>query len=318
MRLLIKYALDEVFEKYIQYLNSNTQLSKATINRYRSAISSLVVWLKDTRLIENFEEIKLDDLLDFLSKPNEMTGMVAKAGTRAVTISSIRNLYKWAINNDLVSSDVSWFIKSPNVSEQMPEILLLEDAIKLEKTSIQRKFSSRDYLITLLLLLRGLRVSELVSLDINKVNFKNGTIIFTGKGGNIRTLYLTNKLIVALNQYIPERNAILVRRNRIHEQALFISEKLGKRLTQRGVQLIIDEIAQMANVKTIDTKKISPNKLRHTCASMLYNDGNGANISDIAELLGHKDKYSANKYAKLRKETNISPSIYSTNPLELT
>ncbi|MDO3679728.1 tyrosine-type recombinase/integrase [Paenibacillus ehimensis] len=309
---LNQYTLENVLENYIHYLNTEVEISKATVSRYKSAISLLIKWLKENGKIKFFDEITSYDLHTYINKTNEFTGISAKAKTKAVLISAIKNLYKWAINQNIVSSDISRFIQKPKINELLPEILLLEDATKFETSSMERKFSSRDNLITLLFLLRGLKVSELISIDLKNVNLNNSTIVYAGKGGISRTIYLTQKLIMILEKYIPERQAILVRRNKISEPALFISEKRGTRLTQRAIQLIIEEIGQKAKVKT------TPNKLRHTCAAMLYNNGNGANISEIAKLLGHKDPYSANKYTKLNKDIKIYPNLYSTNPLELT
>jgi site-specific recombinase XerD len=181
-----KFSLDDVHKEYFRYLNTNDKFSKATATRYGSDISIFISWFKEQREIKFFDDIKADDLQSFLNKPNESTGVIAKAKTRAVMVSAIKNLYNWALNQNIISSDVSRYIKRPHIGD------------------------------------------------------------------------LTKKLILAINKYIPERQANLIHHNKLNEQALFISEKRGQRLTRRGIQLIIDEIAQLAHIKTNVKEKNNP------------------------------------------------------------
>ncbi len=108
---------------------------------------------------------------------------------------------------------------------------------------------------------------------------------------------------------------ILEKRNRLEEPALLISEKQGKRLTRRSVELIIEEIAKDAGVRA-NNNKVTPHKLRHTCATVLYNDGEGADLLAIAELLGHADPKTTTIYTKVNIEK--MRKIVISNPLELT
>ncbi|WP_336788306.1 tyrosine-type recombinase/integrase [Paenibacillus sp. MMO-177] len=106
-------------------------------------------------------------------------------------------------------------------------------------------------MITTLFLLLGLRVSELVSIDLKHFNEDEGSITIIGKGNKERKLVLTPKILRALEVYKPARQISLQKRNRLDEPALFISEKQGKRLTRRAVELIIEVIAKEAGVKAI-------------------------------------------------------------------
>lgn len=187
--------------------------------------------------------------------------------------------------------------------------------MKFEHSAANRKFNERDSLITTLFLLLGLRVSELVNIDLKHFNEDEGSITIIGKGNKERKLVLTPKIIRALEIYKPARQEILEKRNRTVEPALFISVKQGKRLTRRAVELIIEEIAREAGVRA-NNYNVTPHKLRHTCATVLYNEGKGADLLAIDDLLGHTDPKTATIYTKVNIEK--MRKIVTSNPLELT
>ncbi|WP_206107413.1 tyrosine-type recombinase/integrase [Paenibacillus apii] len=112
---------------------------------------------------------------------------------------------------------------------------------------------------------------------------------------------MTPKILRALEIYKPVRQSILEKRSRTEEAALFISQKQGKRLTRRAMELIIETIANEAGVKA-NNQKVTPHKLTHTCATVLYNDGEGADLLAIADLLGHADPKTATIYTKVNIE----------------
>jgi site-specific recombinase XerD len=184
--------------------------------------------------------------------------------------------------------------------------------MKFLNAAAMRKIKERDELISILFLLLGMRVSELVSIDLEHINKDDGTIKIIGKGNKERQLSLTQKMIRAIDAYFPVREDILKRRNRIEEPALFVSEKLGKRLTRRSVELIVEQIADEAGVRASNLK-VSPHKLRHTCATVLYNEGE-ADLLAIAELLGHADPKSSTIYTKVNREK--LRVVVASNPLE--
>jgi len=105
-----------------------------------------------------------------------------------------------------------------------------------------RKIPERDYLITLIFLLLGVRVSELIGMNENDIHESKGVIKIRGKGSKERELTLTPKLIQSIDQYKPVRRRILVERNNKDDVALFVNEKHGKRLTRRGVEHIIEQL----------------------------------------------------------------------------
>lgn len=321
---MTKYTIDDLIDSFTVYLEVNMNYSKGTVEVYNRTAVRLASWLKEVRNVTYIGDITANDIQLFLGtlrhpnsdeSPKKKAGKVFEATTRARIVSAIKQFFKWAVKQQYLQYDVSQYIENPKLGERLPKSLTLQDAMKFEQYAAKRKFRERDYLITTLFLLLGLRVSELVSIDLEHFNEDDGSLTVIGKGNKERKLVLTPKIIRALEIYKPTRQMILQKRNRIDELALFISEKRGQRLTRRSVGLIIEEIAKDAGVRA-NNYKVTPHKLRHTCATVLYNDGEGADLLAIAELLGHADPKTATIYTKANIEK--MRKIVTSNPLELT
>ncbi|CAI6084926.1 tyrosine-type recombinase/integrase [Cohnella sp. JJ-181] len=322
-------TIDDLIDSFTVYLGVNKNYAKGTVEIYNRTVVKLSSWLKDTRNVIYIEDVTTNDLQLFLgtlrhsnTKDNEnknkksiKAGAIFEATTRARIISALKQFFKWAVRQQYIKYDVSQYIENPKLGERLPKSLTLQDAMKFETAAAQRKFRERDHLITVMFLLLGLRVSELVRIDLSHINHDDGTIVILGKGNKERKLALTPKIIKTFEIYKPHRLEILKKRSQINEQALFISEKRGQRLTRRSVELIIEEIARAAGVKA-NNYKVTPHKLRHTCATVLYNDGEGADLLALAELLGHEDPKTTTIYTKINIEK--MRTIVTTNPLEST
>lgn len=322
---MTKHSVDDLIDSFTIYLEVNKNYAKGTVEVYNHTIVRLASWLKEAKNITYIEDILANDIQLFLgtlrysnattgTKRHPKAGTVFAATTRARIVSAIKQFFKWAVKQQFLQYDVTQYIENPKLGERLPKSLSLQDAMKFEQFAAKRKFSERDSLITTLLLLLGLRVSELVNIDLKHFNDDEGSITIIGKGNKERKLVLTPKIIRALELYKPARQLILQKRNQTEEAALFISVKQGKRLTRRAVELIIEEIAKEAGVRA-NNYKVTPHKLRHTCATVLYNDGEGADLLAIADLLGHADPKTATIYTKVNLEK--MRKIVTSNPLEL-
>lgn len=322
-------CIDDLIDSFTVYLEVNKNYSKGTVEVYSHTMVSLSTWLKETRKVVNIEIITANDLQLFLgtlrhpkiinnsisNKKHPKAGELFEATTRARIISAIKQFFKWAIRQQYLQYDVSQYIENPKLGERLPKSLTLQDAMKFEQAAMQRKFNERDYLISIMFLLLGLRVSELVNINLNHFNNDDGTLTIIGKGNKERRLVITPKIIRALDNYKPIRDDILKKRNKFEESALFVSEKRGQRLTRRSIELIIEEIAKEADVRA-NNNKVTPHKLRHTCATVLYNNGEGADLLAIADLLGHADPKTTTIYTKVNIEK--MRKIVTSSPLELT
>lgn len=322
-------SIDSLIDTFTAYLAVNKNYSPSTIESYSGTIARLVEWLKVHRKhVSRLQQITADDLQLFLAtlkhpkeiqtqnglKPHPKAGELYDATTRARIISAIKSFFKWAVKQRHLEFDVSQTIESPKLGERKPKSLTVEDASKMEMVATSRKIPERDRLIIALFLLLGLRVSELVSIDLQHISDYDGSIKILGKGNKERELTLTPKIVRLLDAYKPVRADILLKRKRSTQPALFVSEKRGDRLTTRAVQLIIDQIALEAGVTAAGGAKVTPHKLRHTCATVLYNEGQGADILALAEILGHEDPNTTKIYTSVKKET--LRSVIISNPLE--
>jgi site-specific recombinase XerD len=321
-------TIDDLIDSYTVFLEINCNFTRGTVESYNQTAVRLSGWLKETRNIYILKDVSANDLQLFLgtlkhpktidtkaikNKKHPKAGKVFEATTRARIITSLKNFFKWAVKNKHIENDISQLLEVPKIAERLPKSLTLQDAMKFLTAAAKRKIKERDHLISILFLLLGMRVSELISINLEHINEDDGTIKIIGKGNKERQLSLTPKMIRAIDTYLQLRDDILKRRKRINEPALFVSEKLGQRLTRRSVELIIEQIGLEAGVRA-NNLQVSPHKLRHTCATVLYNEGEGADLLAIAELLGHADPKTTTIYTKVNKEK--LRAVVASNPLE--
>jgi site-specific recombinase XerD len=305
-----KRTIDDLNDQFAVYLEINRGYSKGTVENYNRSVFRLSTWLKERCNIIHIDEITAADLELFLGTLKNPDGTVFEPTTRHTIVSGIRQFFRWAVKYKYLAYDISQNIENPKLKEQLPKSLSVEESLKMMDSARKRKVFERDYLITLIFLILGVRVSELVGMNENDIHESKGVIKIRGKGSKERELTLTPKLIQAIDLYKPTRRRILEERNNKDEVALFVNEKHGKRLTRRGVEHIIEQIAQAAGVEC--DFNVSPHKLRHTCATILYNEGN-ADLLAISELLGHKDPSTSKIYTKIKQEK--MRSVIESNPL---
>ena len=169
----------------------------------------------------------------------------------------------------------------------MPKYLSLDDSKKLLNAADNQdnRNYKRDYAITTLFLNCGMRLSELVGINLNDIDFSECKMTVIGKGNKERTIYLNKSCMVAINDYISSRppQSLIKRDSKNSEKALFLSEQ-KKRISNRTVQAIINKELQQAG---LDFKNLSVHKLRHTAATLMYQYGN-VDIRALQELLGHQ------------------------------
>ncbi|MGF9909119.1 tyrosine-type recombinase/integrase [Brevibacillus porteri] len=305
-----KRTIDDLNDQFAVYLEINRGYSKGTVENYHRSVFRLSTWLEARRNVLYIDEITSADLELFLGTLKNPDGTVFEPTTRHTIISGIRQFFRWAVKYKYLAYDISQNIENPKLKEQLPKSLSVEEALKMMNSAQKRKMHERDYLMTSIFLILGVRVSELVGMNLNDIHESKGIIRIRGKGSKERELTFTPKLIQAIDRYKPIRKRILEERNNKDEVALFVNEKHGKRLTRRGVEHIIEQIAQAAGVEC--NFNVSPHKLRHTCATILYNEGT-ADLLAISELLGHKDPSTSKIYTKIKQEK--MRSVIESNPL---
>ena len=250
----------------------------------------------DSYIMDN---ISLADLYSFLSfAANQRDN---KNYARARKVACLRSFFKYLHKMKMISNNPSTDLESPKINSRHPVYLTLEES-KLLLSSIDGENKERDYAIITLFLNCGLRLSELISIDINKITGDTLTVI--GKGNKERTVYLNNACLEALKEYMKVRPAEAVK----EKNALFLSER-KRRISKRSVQYLVKKYIGASN---LDTDKYSPHKLRHTAATLMYKYGK-VDIRSLQEILGHENISTTQIYTHLDEDT--LRSAVQSNPL---
>lgn len=257
--------------------------------------------------ISVIQKITLDDIHAFISYL--ATELRSKSATRARKVSSIRIFFKYlSAKAKLIEVNPAQNLETPKLDKRTPKYLTLEDSKKLLDVASDEdnRNSERDYAITTLFLNCGMRLSELVNINIKDIQFDDCKMTVIGKGNKERTIYLNNACMRAISQYLSVRPKEGIEYK--SKDALFLSER-RERISNRTVQYIVKKELQKAG---LDTNKYSVHKLRHTAATLMYQYGN-VDIRALQELLGHASISTTEIYTHVANE-QVRNAVES-NPL---
>lgn len=312
---------------YLNYLKSIRGLSSNTIKEYSYDLNLLIRFMivrkiyygnivkfnkefndDEINSIINpsfFETLTLQDFYSYLSYlDNEKND---SASTRSRKISAIKSFYKYLYSEiEVIDSNVSEKLSNPKISQRQPVYLTLTETERLLDTINNEKnefLRSRDLAIVFTFLTTGMRLSELVSINITDIVNDHFNII--GKGNKERTVYLTDNCLQLIYSYI------IVRAKYIGDKdidALFISTR-KKRISNRAVQSTIDKYLKKAG---FDTSIYSTHKLRHTAATLMYKYGN-VDIRALKDILGHSNVSTTQIYTHL--DDDDLKNAVNKNPL---
>lgn len=289
----------EFLNSFLDYTATILNKSPNTVKEYNYDISRFLKYimyhlkLTDEKNIDNIDihnmdinilnNLKLDDIHSYLFYLTNK--FQSKPATRARKASSIRVFFKYLSQKaNLISNNPALNLESPKLGKRIPKYLSLDDSKKLLATisnDEKDRNKERDYAIITLFLNCGMRLSELVGINIKDIDFNENKLNVTGKGNKERTIYLNKACVNAINNYLVVRPKMGIKQSDI--DALFLSERL-ERISNRTVQYIVKQELLKAG---LDTNKYSVHKLRHTAATLMYRYGN-VDIRALQELLGHE------------------------------
>ena len=231
--------------------------------------------------VDDLRKIKLNDIHAFLFYLKE--NFRSKPATLARKVSSIRIFFNYlCVKANLLEVNPAQNLETPKLDKRLPKYLSLDESKKLLSIiSEESRNKERDYAIITLFLNCGMRLSELVGINIKDINFSECKLNVIGKGNKERTIYLNKSCINAINDYLKVRPRDGVKYD--SRDALFLSER-KERISNRAVQYIVKQELKKAG---LDTNKYSVHKLRHTAATLMYQYGN-VDIRALQELLGHE------------------------------
>lgn len=257
--------------------------------------------------IETLKRITLEDIHAFVSYL--AVNNRSKSATRARKISTIRIFFKYlSTKAHIIETNPAQDLETPKLDKRMPKYLSLDDSKKLLDVAgnEDNRNSERDYAITTLFLNCGMRLSELVGINLKDIDLGECKLNVIGKGNKERTIYLNKACMKALSEYTKVRPKEGIKFD--SKDALFLSER-RERISRRTVQHIISKELQQAG---LDTTKYSVHKLRHTAATLMYQYGN-VDIRALQELLGHESISTTEIYTHVSNE-QVRNAVES-NPL---
>ena len=234
--------------------------------------------------IDTIKKIDLDDIHAFLAY---MTAEFhSKATTRARKVSTIRIFFNYLTRKaHLLDENPAQDLETPKLEKRLPKYLSLDDSRKLLDVTENEdnRNEARDYAIITLFLNCGMRLSELVGINISDVDFNEYKLNVVGKGNKERTIYLNKACVKAIMDYLNVRPKNVKHDKKNSDKALFLSER-KTRISNRTVESIVDKQLKAAG---LDSRKYSVHKLRHTAATLMYQYGQ-VDIRALQELLGHE------------------------------
>lgn len=301
----------EFLNSFLDYTATILNKSPNTVKEYNYDLNRFLKYLMYKFKLtdkKKFEEVDIHDLT--LDNMNKVTledihsylfylanTFQSKPATRARKVASIRVFFKYLSQKGLIEQNPAMNLETPKLGKRMPRYLSLDDSKKLlaAADNVDARNSERDYAILTLFLNCGMRLSELVGINIKDIDFSENKLNVIGKGNKERTIYLNKACINAINSYLSIRPKTGIKKD--SEDALFLSERL-ERISNRTVQYIVKQELLKAG---LDTNKYSVHKLRHTAATLMYKYGN-VDIRALQELLGHESISTTEIYTHVDNE----------------
>jgi len=274
--------MQEVFSRYVDYLEAEKNVSVYTVRNYTRDLMEFFTFVRESG-IDTLKKVDKQTLRAYLAEL--MRKGFAKSSI-ARKLSAIRSFYRYLMREELVSASPAATTVSPRLDKRLPEFLTQDEAKRLvESPDISQPQGQRDRALLELLYASGMRVSELVNMNVDQMNLATNEIRVWGKGSKERMVLIGEPAAQALNTYINSGRKELLGGKR--NNALFVN-RYGERILARRVQKILHKYSKNIN------KNVHPHILRHTFATHLL-DG-GADLKVVQELLGHADLASTQIY----------------------
>lgn len=281
--------MQQIFNKYIDYLEVERNSSPYTVRNYTTDLFGFFQFLRDSD-IDSLKEVDRYTLRDYLAYLIEQDFVKASIARK---LSAIRSFYRYLLREEIISTSPVATTSSPKLDKRLPSFLTIEEINRLlEAPDLSTAQGLRDCALLELLYASGLRVSELVSLNLERVDLDTNEIRVWGKGSKERMVLMGKPAARALTAYLDRGRPELLAEKK--SSALLLS-RYGKRLLERRIQRILEKYAKIAGIG----RRVYPHMLRHTFATHLL-DG-GADLRVVQELLGHASLSSTQIYTHVSK-----------------
>ena len=264
-------------EDFLNYLRYERNRSELTVRRYEQSLRDFESYFKNRDSQLSWESVDSDVIRDWMESMMDKGDM---ASTVNSSLSAVRSFFRFALSRKLVDHDPSYVVKGPKKQKPLPQFVREEEMDRLLDTEQmwEEGFAGlRARTIIILFYETGIRLAELIGLNVGDVDFAARQIKVTGKRNKQRIVPFGEELEATLREYIQQRDALPLRL----DAALILSDK-GRRMNRGQVEVIVKE--HLSLVTTL--KKRTPHVLRHSFATAMLN--NGAGLEDVRLLLGHE------------------------------
>jgi len=268
--------LDKYLNSFLNYLTNEKNYSPLTVKSYRGDLTQFTGFLnkQGVRSPEKVTHIIIREFLSILMKSHYTKKSIIRK------LASIKSFYKFLFNRGLINNNPGDYVSSPKADKKLPDFLYEEEISDIIEAFSEDTFNgARNKSLLEVLYSTGVRISELVSMNLNDIDFSSLLIKVKGKGNKERIVALGSKCVAALKNYLSFRKKILLKYNN-KTDSLFLNQQ-GKRLTDRGVRYIFKKIIREFSLK----KNMSPHTIRHTFATHMLN--HGCDLRIVQEFLGH-------------------------------
>lgn len=280
--------MEKQVKLFLDFLKDDKKLSDNTLQSYRRDIEQYEKYVSDNKI--NYLKVTEETILEYMEYLREEN---KKESTISRSLASIRSFYQYLIRVKKIKKDPTMTIESPKINKRTPNILTSKEVeLLLDQPKDVDLKGTRDKAMLEFAYATGMRVTEIISLNIDDVNLEEGYV--TCKTGNKqRTIPLGTMSLNALKEYVDDARDVLIKND--DEKALFVNVN-GGRLTRQGFWKIIKYYKEQAHI----TKDITPHVLRHSFATHLLQ--NGADLKAIQTMLGHSDISSTQVYMQFQDE----------------
>jgi len=282
--------MESLIQEFIDYLGHEKGLATNTLESYSRDLKQYYGFLSgdSTASLENASQSTIVAYLMHLRKQGKATATIARR------LAALKAFYQFLVKENYVATDPTGDLSSPKLERKLPKVLTVSEVERLlNQPDLSTPAGKRDKAMLELLYATGIRVSELVNLNLLDVDLKEGFVRCTGKGSKERVVPMGEIAISALKTYLESARPKLVTDPK--EKALFVNHH-GKRLTRQGFWKIVKKYAAQAQIR----KEITPHTLRHSFATHLLE--NGADIRAVQEMLGHADISTTQIYTHVTKD----------------
>ena len=281
--------MEEQLNLFFGFLENDKKVSNNTLQSYKRDLKQFEKYIEEQG--EKYNKITDEDIKNYITYMQEIG---KKPSTISRGIASIRSFYQYETKNKKVEEDPTEGIQSPKIEKRVPNVLTSKEvALLLEQPKNVDLKGTRDKAMLEFAYATGMRVTEIISLNIDDINLEQGYA--TCKNGKKeRTVPIGNMSLKALKDYIENARNIMIKDE--NEKALFVNVN-GQRLTRQGFWKIIKYYKEQAHIE----KDITPHVLRHSFATHLLQ--NGADLKSIQTMLGHSDILSTQIYMQFQDET---------------